>query len=992
MDKEQALRIWDLRFPGREEAYDYASHPIRREDYQNKESDRGWDLDLVKPLSQGGTLDAKNLLPAAFTTILLRNHKTSFKIGRRIYEVRKGREYKTFALFDVTDHQHPIDLTPSEETQDPEFNRKRMDDSLGKDVPQPPRMDLNAPLRNSLFNRTIERETQEEAPSSSPVASEERKEEVPTLDETKEEPASREEATAEAEIEQSIGQEKTNPSESVDLAEEGIEVEETKDEIADENPISAVKEETSSGEKTEAVLSEEETRNESIASETDRKELESLKEQITLLQAQREEEKQADQERDEKIRALEEEKRRLDDQIQSLEGENKLLQEQRQQLLSEQDSYRRQVQESQKADTEKENALLLAGERERNFQDRANRAEEERKSLQDKVEGLIRENALLNERASLERKETEEKYQRLLQEKDELSTEKERLSREKEELLQRTSLDEEKSEESLRLLTQEKQDLASRNQELQKKTEELIAELSGLKEEFQKLEQEKAQEEDRKIQDEKRREEEKAREEEQKKELEESARKEREEQEAEITSLNEKSLQNEALLVSKDSEIQKLGEENATLREEFERCQEEKEKLQGQKEELEKEKNRLKEIQLVLRLSGKEESYPAIKSELEERGFAYDAENVEAVLSRHPEYLKEETGKVFYSPKASESHEETITKAKVEELGREEVRERILQSQEKGLAEKLFQQQGRGKESFTDFAGRRVDRDFYLDSENPQGWDVFPLEEGNGLVVNLATLKEIKTDHPFVANHHLFELVQKEGKKTLISKETVVNPYDLLGAIEISQENSARKGALIYLYVKAVGTSTSFADRKELSIFFDLLDRTAKRCCPLSYLQMEVENQKFDHAFLTFDGTIEGAYKEIFDYAILVNSYRDAFRKRGKMDAVLVLDELLVTPGQRHDCYERLCVETKDPALNVTRLNLCLSGVVSTPIKRTLHIGPAILDKVPIDKGQLKVSRLGQELTKEGAEGKAYMECNFIYTLDGSAQEKGQNE
>lgn len=988
MDKEQALRIWDFWFSSSQEAYDYASHPIRREDYQNKESDRGWELDYIKPLSQGGTSSEKNLLPAAFTTILLRGNKTSFTIGKRIYEVRRGHEYKTFAIFDVTERNKPVDLTPSSLTQDPEFNRKRMDESLGKYEPKRPQMDLNTPLRNSLLDCAIQRE--ENAP-----AVEEKKEEDIKIEETKapeeeksfESPTVLEESSPVEEEKEEISP--STPTEETAKEEEPVTEESAAEEVPEEKAIetSLVVESVPTFAEEKEVVVTEEMKEEEKSEELSMNSTEETDKEETPVSERKEE----DFELERKLQSLEEEKKKLSERVLVLEEEKKGLEEKNEKLVTEKDSYQRQVQESKKSDLEKENALILSSERERHYQERTERAEKERRELQDKVENLIRENALLSERFLIERKQKEEEYSSLLKEKEELSSKAEKLEGEKEELLRQSASSEKERDEKNRLLMKEKEELDIKNKELQEKSDNLEKELLSLKEEIQKLEQEKSEAEGKRREEEKKTEEEKAQEEERQKELEESARKERERQEAEITSLNEKSMQNEALLVSKDKEIQSLSEEKEKLLAEKEQDKEEKEKALSQKEELEKENNRLKEIQIVLRLAGKEDSYPAIKNELEERGFAYDQENVEAVLARHPEYRQEEKGTILFSPKAVECQEEEIKKPKIEELAQEDVKEKLHQSQEREKAEALFQRQGRGKDSFTDFAGRRIDKDFYQDKESPQGWDIYPLDEKDGLVVNLLTFPEIKKDHPFVANQHLFELVQKDGKWILTSKETVVNPYDLLTAIEICQENSSRKGSLIYLYVKLVGLSSPFADRKELAIFFDLLDRTAKRCCPLSYLQMEVENQKLDQAFVTFDGTIEGAYKEVFDYAILINSYRDAFRKRGKMDAVLVLDELQVAPGQRHDCYERLCVETKDPELNVTRLNLSLSGVVSTPIRRTLHIGREILDKVPIKKEQLRPSRLGQELNKEGEKEKGYMECNFIYPLDGSSQEKGQD-
>ncbi len=158
------MKVWEELFPGQEEAYDYASHKMRRDDFGNEESDMAWDIDLIKPLSAGGSFALNNLLPASLSTIALRGGKSSFRIGQLLYEVRRGKRYGQFAIYDITDRNAPIDLTPDEGTQDEAFNEARMRRSLGSDgfVSQGKNVDLSAPLRNSLFGADVEKENEEE--------------------------------------------------------------------------------------------------------------------------------------------------------------------------------------------------------------------------------------------------------------------------------------------------------------------------------------------------------------------------------------------------------------------------------------------------------------------------------------------------------------------------------------------------------------------------------------------------------------------------------------------------------------------------------------------------------------------------------------------------------------------------------------------------------------------------------------------------------------
>ena len=989
MDKEQALRIWDRLFPGREVAYDYASHPLRREDCQNRESAEGWDVDFVKPLSQGGTTAMENLLPAAFSTILLRGGRTSFSIGEKIYEVRRGRAYKTFALFDVTDRQHPIDLTPDEENQDPEYNRRRMDESLGKTVSDPRRKDFNAPLRNSLLDRVIQKEGAEDQGD---LPSEGKAEQSRPIDEegTNGVPAPIPE-TVEGSPEESRPalEERESPMEEEALpTEEGPALEEDRTE----------KEDGQKDDERERIIVELREEIERLRQEREQREEEykALEERLRSLQETRAElESQLRQQEDEKERSrqelegqilrLQHSKEELETVVQQRDEEEKELKERLDSFELERNQYRQKEESRLQEEVNRQAEIQRIQEKERQLSESLQHLKGEKEELQTKLEERIRAQVLFEERTRQEQEKREEEFRSLRSENQQIALENEQLREESAKLAQEKEQGERRESDGQAALEKEREERRLEREGYQ-------ASLARKEEESRSLQQEKERLQARLEEAEQNRlsavEEWKAQ-----KEQEERLLKEKEEQDAEITGLNEKSLQNEALLVQKDAQLQRQQEEIEGLRQEAERNRREKEALEEKRAESEREGKRLQEVLLLVTLGGKEEAYSAIKEELGGRGFAYDRENIETILSLHPEYLKEDEGRILFVPKASESQVQEIPAPRIASLGVEEVQERLERSKDKEEALSLFHELGKGKDVITDFAGRKIARDCYGE-DAPEGWNVFKVDDKDGIVANVATIKEIKKDVPFLSNQHLFELAQQDGRWAVTSKEAIVNPYDLLNAIEISQENSARRSPLIYLYVKAVGTTASFADRKELAVFFDLLDRTSRRCCPLSYLQMEVESQKFDQAFLTFDGTVPGAYKEVFDYAILINSYRDAFRKRGKLDAILVLDEVAVTPGQRHDCYERLCVSTKDPDLNVTRLNLCFSGAVSTPIRRTLHIGPNVLGKVPIATEQLRPSRLGQEFSKENADKGSYMECNFIYTLDGAAQEKekGENE
>ena len=121
MEKEQAFKIWEKIFGDKEVAYDYASHPMKKEDFQKEDSYYSWDIDKKQPY----LVRDDNYIPSSLNTMSFRNGKSTFKVGNNLFEVRKGKVYGTFSIYDITDRNHPLNMDPTEENQDPEFNKKR---------------------------------------------------------------------------------------------------------------------------------------------------------------------------------------------------------------------------------------------------------------------------------------------------------------------------------------------------------------------------------------------------------------------------------------------------------------------------------------------------------------------------------------------------------------------------------------------------------------------------------------------------------------------------------------------------------------------------------------------------------------------------------------------------------------------------------------------------------------------------------------------------
>lgn len=1055
MDKETAFSLWESLFPGQEEAYDYASHKIRKEDFRNGESEYGWDVDMIKPRSAGGTYRNDNLLPACLSTILLRDGKSAFRIGNLLYEVRKGRRYGTFAIYDTTQRDHPIDLTPDEKTQDPLFNEERMARSLGRKKEEriPAKaLDLNAPLRNGLLRADITKEgeeplaeekeqekendvlTTEEKTSfvepSFEEKSEEEKveeeeavktEETASVVENEEVAEEQEEVSAPIEPEEEKAEEKPIEEETVEekTVEENVPVIETeeKETIEEtvhgkvleerEEPVFTVPEEKKEDDvakrlaEQEKILEETRKRGDSLKEQLEEKmkELSLLKEELATVKVQKEElagdlekERKEHDDLSSRLLALEEEKNGLTKTLQ--EKEESLLklseslqgrkEEDGQVLLLKQDIEKARAEIRQKDET-----IASLSKDKSDFETSLAAKEEEKTRLQEKMAELEKEilagkNDWTAEKEKLvadkETAENELAQLRKAKEEDLLQNENER--KEKDSLLQ-------VKENAIQALEDEKgkllEEKASANKEIER-LQTRLQEESQEKEETIHAKMELEGKLNASLEKEKGLTEEK-----------EKADKEIERLQGEIAAINEKGMQNESLMIEKDKNIALLTdekEENAKKAEDKTREDEEKiESLEEEKKRQEEENEKLREKILLCSCHGKEEAYPTIKEKILAEGLEYNKENIEKILYENPDLVQPIDNRIYKAPKPTNAKEEKVElDRRIDFSYKNDERERKAYN----YYEKLI---GEGKIDATDFASREIKERHYRREDTPFGWDYAlfdpnaPEEEGNVFVANLKTIAEYRPGTRFHANGHEFSVVEKNGKKHFVSLDSIADPYDFENALQVSENNLQKKTPLIYIYVKACGVTSTFPERKAVNAFFDLVDRTVKRCAPASFIEMQANSgSNSDYLFLTFDGNRNNAYKEAFDYAILLNSYRTQFKKKGGLNAIIVLDEIEVPFSMRHLSFDRLYSETKDVDLNAIRYDLTLTTVISNTVKRTVHIGPQILDKVPISRDRLNPSRLGSGTFSDlFGFGKSYMECNFVFDLTRKADEENND-
>ena len=934
MDKERAMKVWEELFPGQEEAYDYASHKMRRDDFGNEESDMAWDIDLIKPLSAGGSFALNNLLPASLSTIALRGGKSSFRIGQLLYEVRRGKRYGQFAIYDITDRNAPIDLTPDEGTQDEAFNEARMRRSLGSDgfVSQGKNVDLSAPLRNSLFGADVEKENEEEQ---NPEVSEEDISAEEPLDEEKEE----------------FHEEETD-----------VEEDETKEEEETKTEIPEIEESTFSEQKEEVLEPEvttQQTKEEDpllVEVEKLRAEKTALEEKVASLEDALVVEKEKTEEAEERQKSLraesEGEKERLRKEI--LDRESKISA-----LEQEKASCREEIERKMASiltEEEKEKELV---EQIQTLQEKVTRLEEEKEKLEkEKEEREFERTAILHEKEEKEREiaSLSAERERLISETDKARTETDSLRKELEE--ERARLNGEKEEEKAEV--ERLQGIEKTLSEKERQIVELNEAISNFEKERKAVEEEK-----------------------------EGLASEVERLRGEIASINERGIQNEALMVDKEKELDQSLEEKRGLEENIAILEEEIRKEKERGEAIEKDKKEIEE-RLVFAVSlGKTDKFEEVKNGIEEAGLPFDEENVKKYLQDHPDCASSLDESIHKAPNATVVEEKEVDRNIVVDMPFNED-ERARRAY--GYYEELI---GEGKLDASDFASREIKERHYRREDTPFGWDYAlfdkngPDDVSNVFVANLKTISEYTPDGIFRANGHEFRVEEKNGRKAIVSTDTIADPYDFVDALKVSEENMKKKTNLIYLYIKACGVSSTFPERKEVNAFFDIVDRTAKRCSPSSFIEIKANTgSNSDSLFLTFDATKENAYKEAFDYAVLLNSYRLQFQKRGGLNAIIVLDQIEVPSSMRHLSFDKLYSETKDVDLNAIRYDLNLTSVINTTIKRTVHIGPEIIDYVPIAKDKLTPSRLGMGTFSDlFGFGKCYMECNFVFDVSRKADE-----
>lgn len=1089
MDKEQARKLWESIYGTRTVAYDFAAQEIHKEDYKNSDSFYNWEEDFIRPLSSGGVNNAANRRIASKQSVDLRREKSSFRIGNGLFEVRKGRRFGTYALYDVTDRNHPLSREVSKENQDEFYNRNRFNALYGvkqdsfllknpkniQDVyfkENTKDLDLTSP---DIVKMPLEEEENDEPRKSvslneeKPAVAEEKplREDKPKEAEAKTTPVVTTDDTTQEDItepirhfgwkpepsapvrQESEGEEKAEPEENpssdgLKQVNENLRLELQEREkdillLKEENgKLKETNESLSLGakekrdalaaslkEKEELLTKREEKNSQDALSLSKRKdeqtsllnqtldENSSLKREKDALTQEKDRLRKEKEEREISLSSLRKEKEDLTFRLSSLEEEKKKNREDYQisrieweKKEGERNSSLLQLQKEK--EDRRENLSLSRQDKDKNRNEVSSlkedllKKEEEWKnqslslnetidslksslsSLEDEKKKIEEEYAAYQSQAEENKKKSEEESLTLQEEKKQIQdrlnlveAEKNKLVEEKTALEARNSEKESLVEKTETVFKQRQDELKEKLDALNKQREEKDLRYGKLKKDYEELDALSSLKDDQKAQleneikelnatlDKNKADRETLSEEKenlsarlnQSKADFDSLTKEKEELSSQLKSAE--SERNHRRQTSRDynTKLTNLSKEYEEAKADFEKMKEDYSKeissLNKEKEDLSSQLSE-KEKQYLFYLAGGEKSaYDSFLFYRNDTSTPFDEEHVRKAIQDNPSFKRKEDNGV-YPIRGEWKTVESLDASFVD-------RERASAAFSSLLFDFYF---GKDKNEACDFSGRIRKRDQYGLEESNQGWTYGKYDtlldddkKSSYYLVNRKTAKDLSLTKPFTTNSHNYHLEKGERGYHFVSLDDVYDIYDLPKAREITALNEKKTTPVLYLFVKR--TPINGEDRKgdDVKAFFDLLDRTVYRACPSSFRERKgTLRRKESYAFLTFDGTKEGAYKEVLSYATLLNSYRNAFKKENKLNAVIVLDQVRLPFSFRHLSFENRLSETNDKERKAVYYHLLQRPMVDSTIKRTIHIGPSILPRLNLPSERLTES------------------------------------
>ena len=1136
MDKNKALELWEKYYGDSQIAYDYAAQLIKKEDYENPDSNYNWTLDYIKPLKSGGLNIESNLLICSNLTKNIRDGKPSFKIGNAVFEMRKGKKFGTFSLFDVTDHSHPVDVSTSSSTMtDETYNKERQKKIYGRVQEETSSTSFELPDLDSIQKNEIDKidivsDDEYETPELVEMDEDdvEYEDEAVSEDETEinedenlDEAYSYSEDTVDEfenkdvetkdvidDVDESESSVETNDetllldSENIDsndnesevtnVEEMPIETAEPIDEIVEQHYEEENDKESETVEETTVIDEQSESQIDTFV-ETDKdvveekviddspvlqetkveesvnnellKEYEDVNNRLSVSITENEvlkkslneessihgkmigEARKYQEEREvlvqaknslygsnvtllETLKTLETKLSDLKDKKDSLLARIEIINKEKEELLNknntlianletnkesnnaiaekldeENNSLREQLAQRANEYAELQNKYFAISEKYTASIESLNAAEVARREDQEIISSLrldaeIKKNEYQKQndnessfKAELEtlKKENEElsielnelKESKLHDEEDKISklnSQLEQVKHEKDELdteIKCRDTEDEMAKERFRNVSYTNDELHDEIDDLKQQLEEkkqalennsidvdkYQAEINTLKEEINTLKENNAALSNSVI----------------------ACKAEKDSVSNEKESLYEKTL-------SLNAELSKLKEENAKLDDEKKTLSLEKEESDNNNKEtldrLIRQKTDLEGKLVFIANGGDIDRYPDYLFYLSDTDKENKKDSVLEALASHPTWYKKDAQLIA---------EDSFNDTNVIELGKEDISYIDKEKEERNKAFNYWALKcGDDVLQTTDFAGRVIDFNHYQDKDSSFGWDFVKVDqsqledENNIIVMNLRTIADFNSKEPFTSNGQKFRLVKLNGVYKVESDAYITNPYDLTQALRITKENVNKDSVLIYIYVKCLGVENSVVEISKQLEFFDLIDRTVRRICPKSFIEMKtLAGSKNNYAFITFDGDVEGAYTEALNYAILLNSYRSELKKEANgLNAIIVLNKVMVPYAYRHLPLDQIISASKNVELRAVSYEFNFP-VVNSLIKKTLHIGPSIVDDLPIDQSRLKPSEIGR--AKNFAEvynfKDHYYTYNFVFALNKKSEE-----
>lgn len=97
VNKQNAMKLWRERYGDNNDVCDYAGRPMFFLDYNDRDSQYGWNIDHILPQDRNGTDDVDNLIICNIKTNDEKANKTTFEANKKKFQVKKnGQKYEIF--------------------------------------------------------------------------------------------------------------------------------------------------------------------------------------------------------------------------------------------------------------------------------------------------------------------------------------------------------------------------------------------------------------------------------------------------------------------------------------------------------------------------------------------------------------------------------------------------------------------------------------------------------------------------------------------------------------------------------------------------------------------------------------------------------------------------------------------------------------------------------------------------------------------------------